>query len=90
MVVNDTSFKEYLQDTLGHLSQEERSVMEPILIKYRHIFHEEGSNDFRGTDVVENKIVTGNVKPIRKPAYRVPFALRKEMENQIETTLRKE
>ena len=36
MVVNDTSFKEYLQDKLGHLSQAERSVMEPILIKYRH------------------------------------------------------
>ena len=61
--------------------------MEPILIKYRHIFHEEGS--FRGTDLVEHKIVTGNAKPIRKPPYRVPFALRKEMENQIETMLRK-
>ena len=76
MVVNDTSFKEYLQDKLGHLSQAERSVMEPILIKYRHIFHEESSNDFRGTDLVEHKIVTGNAKPIRKRPYRGPFALR--------------
>ena len=89
MVVNDTSFKEYLQDKLGQLSQAERSVMEPILIKYRHIFHEEGSNEFRGTDLVKHKIVTGNAKPIRKPRYRVPFALRNEMENQIETMLRK-
>ena len=87
MVVIDTSFKQYLQDKLGHLSQAERSVMEPILIKYRHIFHE-GSNDFRGTDLVEHKIVTRNAKPIRKPPYRLPFALRKEMENQIETMLR--
>ena len=63
--------------------------MEPILIKYRHIFHEEGSNDFRGTDLVEHKIVTGNERPIRKPPYKVPFALRKEMENQIENMLRK-
>ena len=67
----------------------ERAVMEPILIKYRRIFHEESSNDFRGTNLVEHKIVTGNAKPIRKPPYRVPFALRKEMENQIETMLRK-
>jgi len=63
--------------------------VEPILVKYRHIFHEEGSNGFRGTDLVEHKIVTGNAKPIRKPPYRVPFALRKEMENQVETILRK-
>jgi hypothetical protein len=76
MVMNVTSFKQYLQDKLGHLSQAERSVMEPILIKYRPMFHEEGSNDFRGTDLVEHKIVTGNAKPIRKPPYRVPFALR--------------
>jgi hypothetical protein len=63
MVVNDSSFKQYLQDKLRHLSHAERSVMELILVKYRHVFHEEGSNDFRGTDLVEHKIVTGNAKP---------------------------
>ena len=75
MVVNDTSFNEYLQDKLGNLSQAERSVMEPILIKYRHIFHEKGSNDSRDTDLVEHKIVTGNAKPIRKPLseYHLPL-----------------
>jgi len=45
-VVNDPSFKQFLQDKLGHLTPAERSVMEPILLKYRHVFHEEGSNDF--------------------------------------------
>ena len=85
MEVKDTSFKEYLQEKLGHLSQAERLLMEPILIMYRRIFHEEGSNDFRGTDLVEHKIITGNAKPIREPPYRVPFALRKEMESHIET-----
>ena len=58
-------------------------------MKYRHVFHEEGSNDFRGTDLVEHKIVTGDAKPIRKPPYRVPFALRKEMEDQVQNLLRK-
>jgi len=76
MVVNDSSFKQYLQDKLGNLSRAERSVMEPILLKYRHVFHEESTNDFRGTDLVEHKNVTGNAKPIRKPPYRVTFALR--------------
>jgi len=89
MVVKGSSFKQYFKDKLGHLSHAERSVMEPILVKYRHVFHEEGSNDFRGTDLVEHKIVTGNAKPIRKTPYRVPFALRKEMEDQVQKILRK-
>ena len=86
MVVNDSSFTQYLQDKLGHLSHAEKSVMEPILVKYRHVFHE-GSDEFRGTDLVEHKIVTGNAKPIRKTPYRVPFALRKEMEDQDQNML---
>ena len=45
--------------------------MEPILLKYRHVFHEEGSIDFQGTDLVEHIIVTGDAKPIRKTPYRV-------------------
>jgi hypothetical protein len=78
-----------MQDRLGHLTSAERAVMEPVLVKYRHAFLEEGSNDFRGTDLIGHKIVTGDAKPIRKPLYRVPFALRKEMEGQIQNMLRK-
>ena len=88
-MVNDPSSKQFLQDKLGHLTPAERSVMEPILLKYRHVFHEEGSIDFQGTDLVEHIIVTGDAKPVRKPPYRVPFALRKEMENQVQDMLNK-
>jgi hypothetical protein len=62
---SDTSFKEYLRDKLGHLTQEERSVLEPVSLKYRHVFRDE-SNDFRETDLVEYKILTGDAKPIRR------------------------
>jgi hypothetical protein len=34
-VVDDTNYEQYLQDKLGHLSHAERSVMEPVLRKYR-------------------------------------------------------
>jgi hypothetical protein len=47
-LIEDANFEQYLQDKLGHLTQKERSVMEPVLRKYRHIFHAEGSNDFKG------------------------------------------
>jgi hypothetical protein len=43
--------------------------MKPVLRKYRHIFHAEGSNDFKGTDLIEHRIITGDAKPIRKAPY---------------------
>jgi hypothetical protein len=63
--------------------------MDPVLKKYRHIFHVEGSNDFKGTDLIELRIITGDAKPIRKAPYRVPFALKKEMEDQVQGMLNK-
>jgi len=72
-----------------HLNPQERSVLEPILVKYRHVFHKDGSNKFRGTDLAEHKIITGEARPIRKSQYRVPLALRKEMYNQIQDMLNK-
>jgi hypothetical protein len=78
-----------LQDKLGHLTHAEKSVLEPVLAKYRNVFHREGSNDFQGTDLVEHRIVTGDAKPIRKPPYRVPFALRKELNTQVKDMLNK-
>ena len=84
----DPSFRQYLNGKLEHLTVEERSVMEPLM-KYKHVFHQEGSNDFKGTDLVEHRIVTGDANPIRKAPYRVPFALRQEMQNQVNDMLAK-
>jgi hypothetical protein len=81
-VATDPVFDEYLSDKLGYLNTEERAVMEPMLKKYRHVFHQEGSNEFKGTDLAEHEIVTGDARPIRKAQYRVPFALRKKMDNK--------
>jgi hypothetical protein len=63
----DPSFRKYLNEKLGHLSTEERAVIEPVLIKYRSVFYEEGTNEFKGTDLVEHRIDTGDARPIRKP-----------------------
>jgi hypothetical protein len=71
-------FRHYLNGKLEHLTGEERSVMEPLLMKYRHVFHQEGSNDFKGTDLVEHRIVTGDAKPIRKAptGFHLPLGKR--------------
>jgi len=63
--------------------------MEPVLVNYRHIFHEERSNDFQDSDFAEHKIVTADEKPIRKSPYRVSFALKKEMEDQVQNMVNK-
>jgi hypothetical protein len=34
----DRYFQEYLTDRLAHLSREERTVIEPVLIRYRRVF----------------------------------------------------
>jgi hypothetical protein len=88
-LIEDANFEQYLQDKLGHLNHKERSVMELVLRKYRHIFQVEGSNDFKGTDLIVHRIITCDAKPIRKAPYRVTFSLKKEMEDQVQDMLNK-
>jgi len=86
---NEVLYRKLLQNKLDHLSQEEKQILEPVLQKYAHVFHDEGTNDFKGTDVIEHEILVGDARPIRRPPYRTPYALRDEMKVQIEDMLRK-
>jgi len=69
------------------LNQEDRELIEPILLKYAHVFHDEETNHFKGTNVIEHEIPIGDARPIRRPQYRTPYALREEMETQVENML---
>jgi hypothetical protein len=71
------------------LTPAERTVIESVPIRFTHIFHDDENNNFKSTDLVEHKIITGEAQPIRKAQYRVPFALRQEMENQVKDMLKK-
>jgi hypothetical protein len=84
-----TKMRSYIHEALSHLSGNERQVMETVLLKYGHVFHDESDGKFPGTDVIEHRIVTGDAKPIRKAPYRVPYALRDEMERQVKDMLDK-
>jgi hypothetical protein len=66
-VAIDPLFEQYLKDKLGHLFQEERAVMEPVLTKYRYVFHKEGGHDFPKTDLVEHKLLTGELSLLGNP-----------------------
>jgi hypothetical protein len=82
-------FKKFVAEKLAHLTPREKSVLQPVLFRFSHVFHKESSNYFKGTDLVEHQVITGDAQPIRRPQYRVPFALRKEMESQIQEMLKK-
>jgi hypothetical protein len=64
-------------------------VIELILRKYTKVFCEKVSNEFKGTNLMENQIITGDSKPIRKAPSWVPFVLWKEMEAQVQDMLKK-
>ena len=71
------------------MSSAERKIIEPDLIKFAGIFHEDEDNDFKSTSVVVHKIETGNATPIKKAPYKPPFALREEMNRQVQKMLDK-
>jgi len=60
-----------------------------LLQKYAHVFHDEDTNDFKGTNVTEHQILVGDAQPIRRPQYRNPYAVRHEMQRQIQDMLDK-
>ena len=44
----ECKYSEYLESVLGHLTRKERAVLEPVLRKYRHVFHDEETAEFKG------------------------------------------
>ena len=85
---NKTLYKKLLEGKLDHQSEDEKRTLEPVLLRYAHVFHEQ-TNDFKGTTVIEHQILVDNARPIRKPQYRVPYSLREEMKTQVENMLQK-
>ena len=60
-------YSHLLQGKLDHLRPEERRHLEPVLMIYAHVFHEESTNYFKGSKVTEHHILVGDASPIRKP-----------------------
>jgi hypothetical protein len=82
-------FRKYVNEKLAHLYRAERKIIEPVLIKYAGIFHDYEDNDFRSNNVVVDKIETGDATPIKKAPYKTSFALRQNMNRQVQKMLHK-
>jgi hypothetical protein len=82
-------YRKLLAGKLDHMAPSERELIEPVLKKYAHVFHDEETNDFKSTNVIVHRIELTDPTPIRRPQYRTPFALRSEMESQVKDMLKK-
>jgi len=59
-----------------------------VLQKYAHVFHDEETNDFNSSDVIEYQVLL-DTKPIRLREYKTPFAPKDEMKAQVVNILAK-
>jgi hypothetical protein len=64
---NEALYNKLLRGKFDHLNSDERRHIEPVLLKYAHVFHDENTNDFKATQVMEHQILVGDAKPIRRP-----------------------
>ena len=84
---NSALYQKLLKGKVEHLPRKGRQLLEPVLWKYAHLFHNEETKYFTATDIVEHHVKLEDTKPIRRPQYKTPFAPRDEMELQVEIML---
>ena len=65
---NEALYRKLLKGKFDHLKQEYSDLIDPVLLKYAHVFHDEETNEFKGTNVIEHKISVGDARPIRRPS----------------------
>jgi hypothetical protein len=82
---NQDLYRKLLAEKLDHLNLRVKQLIELVLQKYAHVFHDEDKKDFKATNVVEHRIEVNDTTPIRHPHYRTPFALRGQMDSQVKT-----
>jgi len=51
---NAALYDSLLRNKLDHLSREEKQILEPVLFKYAHVFHDEETDGFKGTNIIEH------------------------------------
>jgi hypothetical protein len=49
---NEGLYQNFVHGKLDHLPEEQKDSIEPVLLKYAHVFHDEDTNYFKGTDLI--------------------------------------
>lgn len=71
---------------LRHLNEEERKAISSLLEEFSDIFFLEGDVLCKDSALEHEILVAKNVKPLNLRQYKTPFALKDEMQRQIQKT----
>jgi hypothetical protein len=74
---------------LEHLVKFERDVLGPVMMDYYDLFLYDRSGTLPCIGKGFHEIKTGDALPIKKNPYKVPFALRSEMEKQLDEMMQR-
>ena len=77
------------QRAVEGLSGDQQHQVAKLLNKYSSVFSE-NDDDIGRTGVLKHKIPTADARPIKQPLRRVPYHMQKEMDDQIESMLKKD
>lgn len=58
--------------------------MRPALLDYEDLFKKTEDGMIPHTDLGYHEIDTGDARPVKRNPYRIPYALRDELRNQVE------
>lgn len=76
-----------LNGDFNHLTTEDRVSLKDLLASYADVFALD-SSELGTTELVAHSIDTGQHPPIKQPVRRMPFALRKKVDELVEEMLR--
>ena len=77
------------QRTVEGMNKAQQKHVAGLLNKYSSVFSE-NDNDIGRTGVLQHRIPTKDVQPIKQPLRRVPYHMQKEMDEQIDQLLEKD
>jgi hypothetical protein len=78
-----------LQDKLNHQTEEERPVVRQTLLDYQDLFKTTEEGIIPLIDLRLHEIDTGDARSVKGNPYRIPYALRDELRNQVEEMVKR-
>ncbi|MEW8548469.1 MAG: reverse transcriptase domain-containing protein, partial [Candidatus Thiodiazotropha sp.] len=69
-----------------NLNGEQKRAAETLLTEFQDIFSD-SKNDLGRTNLTQHSIFTNDARPIKQPPRRVPFAMREQLQKQVDEML---
>lgn len=84
--INNNKYQDFSQIDMNHLNSEEKFKLLELLKEFPNIFYNENEK-LTFTNAIKHKVRTTDEIPVYTKSYRLPFAYKKEVNNQIKKML---